>query len=81
MSRSFLLVVDGLNLLVLDLVKNGREDPPGLAELVRAHEVHLGATENIQNKPLVSSGQWLILKGKPFSISDLLLKIPIELYK
>lgn len=48
---------NGWDALMLDLVQNGREDAPRLAQLVGAHEMHLGAAEDVQNEALVGVRQ------------------------
>ena len=55
------LVLDGHDLLVVQAVQERREDAPGLAQLVRAHEVRLDAREHVHHEALVRVGQLDIL--------------------
>jgi hypothetical protein len=54
-------VRDRLDLLALNLVQEGREDPPGLGKLVGADEVHLGADEDVQDEAFVGVRQSCLL--------------------
>ncbi len=47
------LVLVAVHLLLVDQLEDGREDPPGLGQLVRAHKVDLAAQEHVQDETLV----------------------------
>jgi hypothetical protein len=55
------LVLDGNYLFALNLVQQGRENAPGLRQLVRADEVHLHAAEHVEQQPLVGVGHFHVL--------------------
>jgi hypothetical protein len=60
-STGTVLVLDGNHLFALDLVQQGRENAPGLGQLIRADEVHLHAAENVQQQSLVGIGHLDVL--------------------
>ena len=47
----------GLHLVALDLVQQGREDPPGLGKLVGANKMHLRPDKDVKNESFVSIRQ------------------------
>ena len=54
-------VRDGRRPVLLDVVQERGEDPPGLRQLVGPDEVHLGADEHVEDEPLVGVGHPRVL--------------------
>ena len=59
-----IFVGDGLRLVLLNVVKKRREDPPGLVQLVRSHKVDLRSHKYIQDQALIGIWQLAVLKKK-----------------